>query len=289
MRRSVFRALALASFLFAAPCTFSAQDTTSGGPDSVITGPYGVPRLVMNEGGRWDEPIRIFENKNVVTYVPDLTSPGWAQWHAEQFRTDGLYFTYLYIYRKDTRTTGRVTLYVFNKLDKVKIVRLFAPSETFDIPKAPEPIRGSITKITAIVQDQAERYRGPTIQDYLEQEREERARMVCSLTDSCPVSPTAASDQARSQISLPVPISTPEAAYSAEARRAKINGIVLLSLTVDTEGIPKDIRVLRPLGHGLDEAAVAAVRKYRFRPAIDKRSGKPVEKLMTIEVNFRLY
>src|SRR3954454_15775230 len=103
--RSSFGALVLAWMLSATHLTSLAQDTTSGGPDSVLNGPYGVPRLVVNEGGNWEEPIKIFENKNVVTYVPDLTSPAWAQWHAEQFRSSGLYFTYLYIYRKDTRAT----------------------------------------------------------------------------------------------------------------------------------------------------------------------------------------
>ena len=53
-----------------------AQDTTSGGPDSVIVGPYGIPRLVMNEGGLWEEPIKIFENEKVTTFVPDITSLG---------------------------------------------------------------------------------------------------------------------------------------------------------------------------------------------------------------------
>jgi TonB family protein len=89
-------------------------------------------------------------------------------------------------------------------------------------------------------------------------------------------------------VSAPVPIFTPEAEFSDEARRAKYQGVCLISLIVDAQGNPQNPRVVRPLGMGLDEKALEAVRKYKFKPAL--KDGKtPVPVMMSIEVNFRLY
>jgi TonB family protein len=88
-------------------------------------------------------------------------------------------------------------------------------------------------------------------------------------------------------ISAPVPIFTPEAEFSDEARRAKYQGVCLISLIVDAQGNPQNPRVVRPLGMGLDEKALEAVRKYKFKPAM--KGGTPVPVMMSIEVNFRLY
>lgn len=79
---------------------------------------------------------------------------------------------------------------------------------------------------------------------------------------------------------------TPE--YSNEARKKKIQGIVVLSTLVNEQGETTDIRVEKGLGYGLDEQAVAAVSRYRFEPARD-RDGKPVAVRITIETSFRLY
>jgi TonB family protein len=88
-------------------------------------------------------------------------------------------------------------------------------------------------------------------------------------------------------VSAPVPIFTPEAEFSDEARRAKYQGVCLISLIVDAQGNPQNPRVVRPLGMGLDEKALEAVRKYKFKPAM--KGGSPVPVMMSIEVNFRLY
>jgi len=89
-------------------------------------------------------------------------------------------------------------------------------------------------------------------------------------------------------ISAPMPIITPEAEFSDEARRAKYQGVVLISLIVDAQGNPQNPRVVRPLGMGLDEKALEAVRKYKFKPAM-KDGHVPVPVMITVEVNFRLY
>ncbi len=77
-----------------------------------------------------------------------------------------------------------------------------------------------------------------------------------------------------------------EPEYSEEARKAKFQGTVLLFVIVDEKGNPRDIKILRPLGLGLDQKAVEAVEKWKFSPG--KKDGKPVAVQAQIEVNFRL-
>ncbi len=89
-------------------------------------------------------------------------------------------------------------------------------------------------------------------------------------------------------VSAPVPIYQPEAEFSDEARRAKYQGVCIVSLIVDAQGNPQNVHVVRPLGMGLDEKALEAVRKYKFKPAL-KDGRTPVPVMISIEVNFRLY
>src|SRR5260370_24791672 len=67
----------------------------------------------------------------------------------------------------------------------------------------------------------------------------------------------------------------PDPEYPQEARRAKNQGTCILSLTIGTDGLPHDIKVLRGLGMGLDESAVATARTWRYQPA--PKDAKPVE------------
>jgi TonB family protein len=74
--------------------------------------------------------------------------------------------------------------------------------------------------------------------------------------------------------------------YSEEARKAKYSGTVLISLIVDANGKAQNIRVVRSLGLGLDEKAIEAVAKWKFKPGM--KGGVAVAVQATIEVNFRL-
>jgi protein TonB len=74
--------------------------------------------------------------------------------------------------------------------------------------------------------------------------------------------------------------------YPEAAQRAGLEGLVVLRATIDERGRVGDLQVLRGLGLGLDEAAVAAVRRWRFRPAT--RDGRPVKVLYILSVYFRL-
>jgi TonB family protein len=94
-------------------------------------------------------------------------------------------------------------------------------------------------------------------------------------------------DHVGGSVTAPVPLTTPEAKYTPDARKAKINGICLVSLIVDRHGLPQNIRIVKTLDPGLDQNAVDAIAKYRFKPAM--KNGEPVMVPITIEVNFKIY
>jgi TonB family protein len=85
----------------------------------------------------------------------------------------------------------------------------------------------------------------------------------------------------------PRAISAPNPPFSEEARRAKYHGTALLSLFVDKTGQVRNVRIVRPLGMGLDQKAVEAVSTWQFRPAT--KDGEPVEMHINVEVDFHLY
>jgi TonB family protein len=80
---------------------------------------------------------------------------------------------------------------------------------------------------------------------------------------------------------------TPEPDYSEEARRAHVQGTVILSIIVDKEGTVSRVRIEEPLGMGIDEKAVKGVEQWRFKPAT--LNGEPVPVEMKIEVSFHLW
>jgi TonB family protein len=86
-------------------------------------------------------------------------------------------------------------------------------------------------------------------------------------------------------VSVPRALNSVEAEFPKQARKDDAEGVVLIHMLVTEDGLPSDIRVLRPAGHGFDENALKAAGKYRFTPA--KVYGVPVPMDITIEVNFR--
>jgi len=88
-------------------------------------------------------------------------------------------------------------------------------------------------------------------------------------------------------ISAPQALSTPDPEYTEEARSAKTQGTCILWLIVDDKGLPRNIRVVRGLGNGLDAKAIQAVQQWRFHPAM--KDGKPVNVQISVEVGFHLY
>jgi TonB family protein len=74
--------------------------------------------------------------------------------------------------------------------------------------------------------------------------------------------------------------------YSEDGRRRGVEGDVVLEVVVRSDGTVGAVRVLQPLGAGLDQRAIDAVRQWRFSPA--RRFGTPVDVLVEVAVEFKL-
>ena len=99
-------------------------------------------------------------------------------------------------------------------------------------------------------------------------------------------------------VTAPKLVSAADPEFTAEARHKKLQGVVVVSLTVDTSGNPQDARVTRSMAEdvskkdkqiavGLDEKAVEAVKQYKFQTG--RFQGKPVPVEIEVRVNFRIF
>jgi periplasmic protein TonB len=99
-------------------------------------------------------------------------------------------------------------------------------------------------------------------------------------------------------VSAPKLLFAPDPDFTDEARHKQVQGVTVLSLTVDISGNPQDVLVTRSMAEdvkekykhaamGLDQKAVEAVKQYRFQPG--QFQGKPVPVEIPVSVNFRLY
>jgi len=81
-------------------------------------------------------------------------------------------------------------------------------------------------------------------------------------------------------------ISKPTPAYTEDARKAKVEGEVLLEVVLEASGHIKVLRVVRGLGHGLDESAIRAAEQINFKPAL--RDGQPADSTAVLHIIFQL-
>jgi TonB family protein len=346
--------LFLASILVSGPL---ASADGQQAQDSVVADPYGVPRMVLDDTGTWQEPIEVFADAKMRVFIPDITGPTWAAWHVKRTgKADFTYFLDVYTYYPEKRQTAVELIYVDTSKPDQVVSRSLLSDRVIDTSKNPS-IAKIVAKINALVRPEAERQPAEIaqLQSSMQQERQAVARMAlcaesnntnpdCSLGDSdfrkmypasprpaprlipgavpgvnCGVvtdkscccaddgAPTGARETSSPDmtsptspdafgiyrvgggVSAPVPLLTPEVEFTPEARRAKYGGECLISLTVDAEGNPQDLKVFRGgLKYGLDEKALEAVRKYKFRPAM-KDGRAPVPVRITVAVNFKLY
>ena len=87
-------------------------------------------------------------------------------------------------------------------------------------------------------------------------------------------------------VTAPVITFQPEPEYSDEARKAMLQGTVVLEVIVDVSGKTRNIKMLRSLGLGLDEQAIKAVERWRFKPGM--KDGRPVPTMINAYVSFHL-
>lgn len=96
----------------------------------------------------------------------------------------------------------------------------------------------------------------------------------------------AALDPCQDPPAKPKPRSVPQPSYTEAARAASVEGKVRVQLTVDETGRVVQVKLLQGLGHGLDEAALAAAKQAEFEPAV--RCGKPASATFNISMRFNL-
>jgi len=85
----------------------------------------------------------------------------------------------------------------------------------------------------------------------------------------------------------PVPLYTLEVKMLKARRKLRYQETCLISVTIDTRGMPIAAKVLRGINPDLDSKALEAVNSFRFRPAT--KSGRPVAVRQVMEVSFRFY
>jgi TonB family protein len=104
-----------------------------------------------------------------------------------------------------------------------------------------------------------------------------------------PAPPTVRSRPAEAATPKTIPaeiVSKPVPMYTDEARSLKIQGEVLLEVVLEASGRLRIVRVVRGLGHGLDDAAVRAAEQIRFKPAL--RDGQPADSTAVLHIVFQL-
>ncbi|HKQ09206.1 MAG TPA: TonB family protein [Blastocatellia bacterium] len=84
----------------------------------------------------------------------------------------------------------------------------------------------------------------------------------------------------------PVPLNSPQPRYTEEARKNKIQGVVIARVLVGADGAVKQARIVRGLPDGLDEQAIQAAYQLRFRPAM--KSGQPIAFWVPVQIEFNL-
>lgn len=286
--------------------TFAATTACAQNLDTVIAGPYGVPRLVQNEGKQWEVPIKVYEDSQVSIFVPDLTSPEWLAWHKDQFQSNGVYFTYLYVFARRAQRTGRMLITVDTKNDTVAMRTMFTESAPSLINTLPLHYRAAIRKATIIVKAAFARTKTmPSIQDYAIQQRQFSLWMLACHgsgpqdSDCTPDSKEFAKKHPISvATTVPTPIAQPTPSLAKEpkltfeppfeypAMTRKIDGEVVVHFTIDEHGVPQDIAITKSVCPALDWAAYQAVSKYRFDPGTDA-NGKPHVVESNVNFNFQ--
>lgn len=87
-------------------------------------------------------------------------------------------------------------------------------------------------------------------------------------------------------VKAPIKVESPPPQYTEIARKARIQGVVIVEAIIDKEGNVTNVKVLKGLPMGLDQAAVDAVKNWKFQPAT--LNSKPVAVIYNLTVNFTL-
>ena len=113
--------------------------------------------------------------------------------------------------------------------------------------------------------------------------------LVFDIPEGPPPGPPAEPEgpiQVGGDVIAPVKTVNPQPQYTEIARKARVQGVVIVQAIIDKQGNVTDVKLLKGLGMGLDQAAMEAMKKWKFEPAT--LNGKPVSVYYNLTVNFRL-
>jgi protein TonB len=110
--------------------------------------------------------------------------------------------------------------------------------------------------------------------------------VIFDIPDGPPPSEPTGPLQVGGDVQAPVKLDAPPPQYTEIARKARIQGVVIVQAIINKEGSVENVKVLKGLPMGLDQAAIDAIKRWRFKPAT--LNGKPVTVYYNLTVNFTL-
>lgn len=110
--------------------------------------------------------------------------------------------------------------------------------------------------------------------------------IVFGIPDAPPAAEPEGPIHVGGDVAAPEKISAPQPQYTEIARKARIQGVVIVQAIVNKTGDVTNVKVLKGLPMGLEEEAVKAIKRWKFKPAT--LNGKPVDVYYNLTVNFRL-
>jgi TonB family protein len=265
----------------------------------VITGKSGVPIKVQDESGNWSQSIGVYSDADVEIFIPDIAAEEWKSSHIAKFRQDETYVVPLLLFFKnqnscinslppDQRSNADLQKECRELRYKRELLVVDTQKTTFEtvmittagkdasfhpesqvslktiapISSANEPVQNAISQVSSLVK------------------KELKDRSATVLQPPPP-------QQVGGGISPPIVTSTVLPEFSHDRQPSKASGVVLVGLWIDTNGIPANVHVTRSGGTELDNSAVAAVKQYRFKPAM--KDGHPIVVELNINVNFQSF